>query len=242
MKINYNRDSKIGIYGGTFIIIFTGLALVIIKIVRGYITLTDLQILSIPLSLGIAILSIGIALHSCRISEESKKIANKTDRKIDEFNNTYFLSIISLFEDRRLDTILNGEIIHINLWKALVDLKQAKVMFDNLNIEQEHLITMIRRFNSLMDRIITLENMILCEDVRHICNMYNIITELNVDGQYNELKEKTKVKLRTFLHIDENVNITSDYIQQILSNITEEIRWHLFDTHRNEIVDLEEEK
>lgn len=238
MNINYDIASKIGYIGGMFVIILTGLALIIVGVVRGYLITTDFQILSIPLSLGIALFSIGIAMHSCKISEESKNIANKTDRKIDEFNNTYFLSIISLFEDRRLDTILNKEIIHINLWKALVDLKQAKVMADNLNIEQKHLITMISRFNNLMDRIITLENMILCEDVKHICKMYTIITELNVDGQYNELKEETIVKLRTFLHIDENVNITSGYIQQILSNITEEIRWHLFDIHRNEIVEI----
>ena len=68
--------------------------------------------------------------------------------------------------------------------------------------------------------------------------MYNIITELNVNGQYNKLKEKTKVKLRTFVHIDENVNITSGHIQQILNNITEEIRWRPFDIHRNEIVGI----
>lgn len=55
-------------------------------------------------------------------------------------------------------------------------------------------------------------------------------------SHYNALKEDTKIKLRSFLQIDKNVDITSDYIQQILINITKEIRWYPFDTHRNEIV------
>lgn len=105
MNINYDIASKMGYFGGILVIILTGLVLLFIGVIRGYLIMTDFQILSIPLSLGIALFSIGIAMHSCKISEEAKKIAYDSDIKMKSIANVQFLQAVDKLEDARIEFI-----------------------------------------------------------------------------------------------------------------------------------------
>lgn len=69
------------------------------------------------LTIGMGIFSIGIAFISIKIAEESKKQAIDTDDRINEIANTHFLTIVSSFEDKRLDIekqiVENNKILNI---------------------------------------------------------------------------------------------------------------------------------
>lgn len=118
MNINYDIASKMGYFGGILIIILAALALLFVGVVRGYPTMTDFQILSIPLSLGIALFSIGIAMHSCRISEEAKKIAKDSDIKMKSIANVQFLQVVNMLEDARVYFIAGIYKTETYTWKT----------------------------------------------------------------------------------------------------------------------------
>jgi len=181
MNINYDIASKIGYIGGMFVIFLTGLALIIVGAVRGYLITTDFQILSIPLSLGIALLSIGIAMHSCKISEESKNIANETDRKIELFLNSTFMEISGYLDNMTKQSILNiddSRVRIFSLWSwgnSLLRAEKLKKWVPNQN-ERDSIVS---SFIHYIDFLPWGKNIIKNYEVIILINSFLVISSLN---------------------------------------------------------------
>ena len=178
-------------------------------------------------SLGIAFLSLSIAFYSCIISYES-------DEKMNVNSNAQFLSVISKFEDRRIDVVFHEIPLHVGLWKALVDMGEAVELNKSENINQEHLKTLADRYNGLMDLvIIPAIYEIWCEDIRHVLKMYKYVLDLNIP---EGLKAESEGYIKELFGLNDDVEIHVEYVDILLNNIPDSIRWNNYLQHRLDII------
>lgn len=153
----------------------------------------------------VSVISLSISDESKKIAEDSKKQAEDTDDRINEIANTHFLTIISSFENRRLDIQKQisehnqiQNIVKYNqeqepkkkmirlidnhqlyLWKAVVDLQKAEELTKGkCKIKSEHFNPLMNRFLSLMETINVIKPLLLCESVNNIISIYKIIFEI----------------------------------------------------------------
>jgi hypothetical protein len=185
------------------------------------------------ISLGIAIFAIGIALFAWGISTESYLISLKSDGKVKEIGNSTFLGIVSSFEDRRLHFQIDSEMLHINLWKALVDLRQAESMIEYSDIDSKHFDTLGKRYVQLLIQVnkTRIKDMLLCEDIQHILHMHLLIKSFRINSK---IKRKATLRLKQLLGLEER--ITNADIRRMIGNIKEDNRWLPFRNKREEII------
>ena len=186
------------------------------------------------LSMGLGITSLGIAFHSIVISEESRKIAGESDEKMKSVSNAQFLSVISKFEDRRIDMTFNPHYLHIGLWKALVDMDEAVELNSSENINREYLGTLTSRYDVLMDLVVLPKNKeLFCEDIRHVLKMYKYVLDFDI---LDNLKDVSRGYINELFGFNEGAEVTIDYVEEMLSNIPDAIRWDNYIQHRENII------
>lgn len=189
-------------------------------------------ILGLPLdvasvSLGLACLSLSVAFHACVISYGS-------DEKMNAISNAQFLNIMSKFEDRRIDMTFNPHYLHIGLWKALVDMDEAVELNSSENINRKHLRTLTSRYEGLMDLVVLPKNEeLFCEDIRHVLKMYKYILDFDI---LDNLKGLSRGYINELFGFNEGAEFTIDYVEEMLSNIPDVIRWDNYIQHRENII------
>ncbi len=181
-------------------------------------------------SIGIAFFSIAIAFHACLISIES-------DEKMKSVSNAQFLSVISKFEDRRIDMKFNLHYLHIGLWKALVDMDEAVELNSSENINRGYLRTLTSRYDVLMDLVVLPNNKeLFCEDIRHILKMYKYVLDFIIK---DNLKNASRGYINELFGFNEGAEVTIDYVDKMLSNIPDAIRWDNYLQHREDIISIQ---
>ena len=101
----------------------------------------------------IAIESKNISIESKNIAEESKQLADDPDRRVKDIASANFLSVLSRFEDRRIDLQYHPQRLEIHpilIWKALVDLREAEGLLEFCEIDIKHQ----RRLINLLDHLL----------------------------------------------------------------------------------------
>lgn len=105
--------------------------------------ITGLAIGMISIALGA--LGFGFALISSYVSKDAKKIAEGSDKKLIEIQNSNFLSIIQLIENARQIFLANEKWIETYTWKTLSALEMA-LEFDLNNIKPQNQHRLVKYF------------------------------------------------------------------------------------------------
>lgn len=177
--------------------------------------------------MGIFIVSIGIAFFAIGLSFES-------DTKIKAILTASVLSIISTFENRRIDFQQYPSIIHIELWNAYEDMDSLKEIFSECKIKQKYFNKLAVKYNTLLMtlNIKRIKKVLLCEDYRHIVKMHKIILGLDLESDIIiEISKNYKI----FLTVD--VEITKEFLDRFLDNLrNDEYRYVEFEKVRNKMI------
>lgn len=214
-------------------ILFLIIGFVTLLLLKFEFTLGSISIVIACISIRVSIRSQWISDKSQVIADKSMSLSQKSDDRVKGISNSLFLDIISSFEDRRLGFQQEPRMIHIYLWKALVDLQRVNTMTKYTEIEKENLNTLGNRYVQLLIQVNKprIKGMLLCEDIQHILNMYRLIKSFRID---KKIKSKATRKLKLLLGIEET--ITKEYLSSMIVNVTEENRWSLFINKREEII------
>jgi len=218
MKINYVRD-------------------IIVFIVTSFIVLIGLVIVVKDFLVSVAFLSVYIAVTSFVLGIQAKYLAEDTDDRINEIANTLFHTIISSFEDRRLNIQMNPNMHQIFLWKARVDLDKAKkITTGKCIIDKDSYDTLMARFNGLIDMVIKIKGILLCESLNNIMDIYDRMFVIVPDRE--DLKEESRIKFRKILDLDDSV-IVDDKLFKTIKKSTQDKkkRWKKLSIYKSQIME-----
>ena len=149
-------------------------------------------------------------------------------------SNAQFLSVVSKFEDRRIDMRFNEKYLHIGMWKALVDIDEAMELANTRSINPDYLNKLANRFKTLMTNVVIPKtNQLYCEEIKHILKMYKYILDLDIP---QSLKSESESLIRQFFDFNDDLEITKEYADLIIGNVIEAIRWELYIEHRANII------
>jgi len=183
------------------------------------------------ITVTLAFLALYFAFHSITIAYDS-------DDKINNIANVNFLSVLSSFEDRKLDLILTkqvGEIKYVNvtIWKAFVDVNEMKELLEFCKIKEEHQGRMINLYVQFL-KIITeavfthenttfnLKQIVSCEAVKHLLQMCKNILEIK---SMSEAKREEIINaIKNLFNEPKETIVDDNYIESaiaILKNIIE---------------------
>lgn len=203
---------------------------------------------------SLGFVSLYIAFTSIAMAINSHFLAEDTDDRINEIANTHFLTIISSFEDRRLDIqkqIYENRKIDMHqifLWKARVDLDKAKkISTGKCRIDIDSFDTLMSRFLGLMDTLIKIKDLLLCESVNNIMDIYNRIFDIVPKETLNKItdkennknnKERAEQKFRELLDIMENIAVDEELFK-LISKITKakNKRWKKYNKYKSQVIE-----
>lgn len=225
-------------YGYHYALIFItiGIFLIIIsEMIKGDFNIISDNYSTLLLTSGFGFITIGIALISIKIAIDS-------DFKINNISNANFLSVLSRFEDRRLD--LQGvspygrRYIHPNIiiWKALVDSKEMKELLEFCDIKEKHQLNFI----TLQCLLINIINQgyhiyLKCEGVKHLLQICDIV--LNLDYLFNDRRtELFNDKIRILFDEPVGTTINEEYIDFMIDS-TDFFSQELFILRRDQIIE-----
>jgi hypothetical protein len=181
------------------------------------------------------LLTIGSSLFSVGIAIMSIKIAVVSDFVINNIANANFLSVLSKFEDRRLDLQLprypeERKYVNVIIWKAMVDLNEMKELLEFCEIKKEHqerMVNLHAQFFGLIlnstvgEQRVPLKNILSCEAVAHLLQMSKKVFELKLEAHrqelYDDIKNLFNEQLGTIIddiYIEESLEIIKDMINQ----------------------------
>jgi len=183
------------------------------------------------LTTGFGFITIGIAFISIKISIDS-------DYRINNIANANFLSVLSRFEDRRLDlqTVRNRQEIkypNIVIWKALVDIKEMKELLEFCDIKEDYQRNMINLQCQLL-RIINdnFQSILMCEGVKHLLQISKIV--LNLKYQFDSYRTELFNHIRELFDESENTPIDKEYINNMIQ-FTDDLSLEHFEEMREQI-------
>jgi len=232
-NLKYEIKDFFRIYGYYFATIFIILGIVFFVLSEIARSEVDINIYAemysnLWLTAALGFITIGIAFISIKIAIDS-------DYKINNISNANFLSVLSRFEDRRLDL----QIVHnlqeqrypnIVIWKALVDAQEMEQLLEFCDIKEEHQ----RRFITLNNQFLTLinennfvffqegvrqeipfHNILRCEGVKHLLQICNFV--LNLKYQFDDQRDELfNQRIRILFNEPAGTVIDEQYIDMMI--------------------------
>lgn len=187
----------------------------------------------------IAIESKDISIESKNIAEESKQLSSDSEHRVKDIANANFLSVLSRFEDRRIDLQYHPQRLKIHpilIWKALVDLREAEELLEFCEIDIKHQ----KRLINLLDHLLKFVGrkyvkILWCEEVEHMLDMGLI--GLKVDDKLSDNKNSMVGRIKQLFDEGDSVEINEGYISFMSGTIAEKDYRKLFINMRDQYKD-----
>lgn len=209
---------------------FRILELILYSAIIGDIILIFLFAKSHAFQYAISFGAVALAILALIVSFRSKRIA------VDSANAN-FLSVLSIFEDKRIDLQYDQRAIRLHrveIWKCLIYMREANELLDFCEIKPKHQRRLINLFNKLLELVNnSYLQVLVCEEVEHLLDMYKIGLDLD-DGLATE-KDTMREHIRQLMEEPENIEINVEYIDGIYRHITDDIYNLRFHPMRDQI-------
>ena len=229
-NLKYEIKNSIRIYGYYISLFFLTLGIVFIilsEVARREVFINILSEMSSNLWLtsGFGFITIGIAFISIKIAIDS-------DYKINNIANANFLSVLSRFEDRRLDlqivrNLQEMRYPNIVIWKALVDAQEMEELLESCDIKkkyQRRMITLNNLFLTLINegnftyvqegKLLNepFHNILRCEGVKHLLQISKIV--LNLEYKFDVPRAELFSHIRVTFDESKEVTVDEEYIKK----------------------------